>query len=156
MTLVIYTRILTTWIIINIFLYSILNKRNFLIKIGPNDDLIIMEIIINTYLKYFLLLFYIIIKTIITNINNQLVHPWIILNIQNENEPIKNNNYYEITIISNLYGWFDWFSNLILLFSQIDICFFSLSIDLISNCIVTKYYLQQKRNKLKLNPFNLI
>ena len=149
MNIVKYNRILSVWIVINIILYNILNKKNFSIKIGPNDDLIIMEIIINTYLKFFLLLFYIILKTIVTNINNQIIHPWIILNIQNQNQNqiLNDLQCYKIIIISNLYGWFDWFCNLILLFSQIDICLFSLTIDLMANQIVTMYYLNKKKIK---------
>jgi hypothetical protein len=140
-----YNRILILWICINIVLFTALNKEKYSIKIGPNNDLIFMGIYINTKSKYFLFFFYIIIKTIMVNINNQILHPWIILNIQNKNPLILNKIHcYEIVIFSNLYGWFDWFCNLKLFFLQIDVILFSLFMDLLSNTIVTKYYLKQK------------
>lgn len=141
-----YNRILILWIFINIILYNALNKEKHSIKIGPNNDLVFMGIYINTKSKYILFIFYIIIKTIMVNINNQILQPWIILNIQNENPLIKSKIHcYEIVIFSNLYGWFDLFCNLKLLFLQIDIILFSLFMDLLSNTIVTKHYLKQKR-----------
>lgn len=115
--------------------------------IGPNNQLIILKIEINSYLRYFTLLFYIIIKTIMININTQIVHTWIILNVQNEKK-IPLNGIYEIVICSNLYSWFDWFCNLLLLFSQIDVILFTLFVDLIANVLITRYYLKLKETEI--------
>ena len=150
-----YSRILTLWFCINIILYNVLNN-NYSIKIGPNNGLIFMGICINTKIKYVLLYFYIIIKTIMININNEILHPWIILNVQNQNKCITSSLHcYEITIISNLYGWFDWFSNLKLLLSQLDITIFSVFIDVVSNAFVIKYYLKQKSTGTEENDREL-
>jgi len=141
-----YSRILTSWILLNLAFYYFKFFEGKMI-IGPNNELIILKIKINSYLRYFTLLFYIIIKTIMININTQIVHSWIILNVQNEKK-IPLNGIYEIVICSNFYSWFDWFCNLLLLFSQIDIVLFTLFVDFIANVLITRYYLKLKETEI--------
>jgi hypothetical protein len=147
--MLLYSRILSSWIILNITFYYFKFYTKGLW--GPNESLVILNIPINTYQRYFLLLFYIIIKTIMININTQIVHSWVLLNVQNENKVnVSNRSIYEITLCSNFYSWFDWFCNLILLFSQLDIILFTLFIDFIANVLITRYYLKLKQNEYTL------
>jgi len=154
MKLIYFSRVLTIWIVAIVIVFLVLNKNNnsSYLKYGPNNDLVIIGIRINNVLKYALLVFLIIINIIMRNINNEIIRPWIILNIQNTVQQIENKKEcYEISIISNFYVWFDWFCSLILLFSQIDICLIDIFVDLLSTIILTRYYLKQKENIIQ--PF---
>ena len=154
MKLIHFSRVLTIWIIAIVIVFLVLNKNNnsSYLRYGPNNDLVIIGIKINNVFKYTLLVFLIIINIIMRNINNEIIRPWIILNIQNTVQQIENKKEcYEISIVSNFYVWFDWFCSLILLFSQIDICLIDIFVDLLSTIILTRYYLKQKENIIQ--PF---
>ena len=154
MKLIYFSRVLTIWIVAIVIVFLVLNKNNnsSYLKYGPNNDLVIIGIRINNVLKYALLVFLIIINIIMRNINNEIIRPWIILNIQNTVQQIENKKEcYEMSIVSNFYVWFDWFCSLILLFSQIDICLIDIFVDLLSTIILTRYYLKQKENIIQ--PF---
>ena len=154
MKLIHFSRVLTIWIIAIVIVFLVLNKNNnsSYLRYGPNNDLVIIGIKINNVIKYTLLVFLIIINIIMRNINNEIIRPWIILNIQNTVQEIDSKKEcYEISIVSNFYVWFDWFCSLILLFSQIDICLIDIFVDLLSTVILTRYYLKQKQNIVR--PF---
>jgi hypothetical protein len=111
MKLIYFSRVLTIWIIAIVIVFLVLNKNNnsSYLKYGPNNDLVIIGIKINNVFKYALLVFLIIINIIMRNINNEIIRPWIILNIQNTVQQIENKKEcYEMSIVSNFYVWFDW------------------------------------------------
>ena len=138
------------WVIISFVLF--LSKFNFNIILGPNIKLIVLGIQLNTYIKYILFIFYICFNTIIRNINNEIVRPYIILNIQNKNNLnlINYSKGYRIIVISNIYGWFDWYLNVNLFFTQIDIVIFNIISDILSQIVICRYYLKKKNEGFQL------
>ena len=78
------------------------------------------------------------------NLNNQVVHAWITLVVYDTTIP-KNDlsqlYIYEITLMSAIYTYIDWFIYLNLVFSQLDIILIELAGELFITFIVTRMYL---------------
>jgi len=92
MSPIIVSRIIAGWIsIISILLtyfvthYS--NNASFY-RFGPQHDLIILGFTIDTPEKYAGIVIYAIINTVIRNLDQNIITPWITLNVQNVNAPL--------------------------------------------------------------------
>lgn len=92
MSPIIVSRIIAGWItIISILLtyfvthYS--NNASFY-RFGPQHDLIILGFTIDTPEKYAGIVIYAIVNTVIRNLDQNIITPWITLNVQNVNAPI--------------------------------------------------------------------
>ena len=142
------SRIISLWTmcVITIFISTYINNNSnsTFYRIGPQSDLIIMGIAIDTKEKYFSVILYAIINTVIKNMKNEIIMPWITLNIQNTENSKKPNESiaYEITVLAHLYGWFDWLIAMNILLAQIDMVVIELSIDIITNLCITRKYLK--------------
>jgi hypothetical protein len=140
------------WMIIIIFLLAytiinnILNTDSHVFRIGPNPDFFILGISIDTFPKYGIIVSFCFINSGIRSINGNVLHSWII----NEVQDIKNKNpmnykkAYVISFISIIYNWFDFFMYMNILLSQIDMLFVEILSDLIMNFYLTKHYLHLK------------
>ena len=113
-------------------------------QFGPSDNLIILGLVINNYALYAGIVFYSFFNTIMRNLNNQVVHAWITLVVYDTTIP-KNDlsqlYIYEITLMSAIYTYIDWFIYLNLVFSQLDIILIELAGELFITFIVTRMYL---------------
>jgi hypothetical protein len=68
--------------------------------------------------------------------------------IQN-NSPI--HKAYEISCVSTIYNWFDFFMYMHILMSQIDLLLVEVSADIIMTIIITKYYIDKKHNYVSID-----
>ena len=145
-----------SWILGSVIFYFSYFTVN--LKLGPNEHLIIINININNYLRYFLVMFYLFINTIIRNINTDYIKPWIILNLQNKNVSldISNTYSYNIIIISTLYVYFDWYLSLVLIFTQLDIVLSSIVMEILLQIVMCRFYLKKKCLNVNLNAGDLI
>lgn len=148
--------IILLWILIiggNLTFYSISNNKNGQLSfynIGPNSQLIILNIVIDTPLKYCFVILYSIFNNIIRNLNSNILRSWITHNIQdNTDEGITRKlslNYihaHQINTIYTVYGWFDFLIYIHLLLSQIDIFFIEATTDVVIVFVITNiWYLQ--------------
>lgn len=146
-------RILLTWLFILVSLITIMsyNEKNVKITIGPSDSLIIFGTMINTYKKYIAVVILCIFNSAIRTINSNIIHPWIINNIQDTKIYFKVNVYhaYEITVIHSVYGFIDWYFYMNIILSQIDLFMVEMIVDLIMAMLTTRYYMNIK---LQLQP----
>ena len=53
-------------------------------------------------------------------------------------------------VISNIYGWFDWYLNVNLFFTQVDIVVFNIISDILSQIVICRYYLKNKNEGFQL------
>jgi len=150
------SRIITCWmvVILTIMLsYIFSNKEDYsgdtsFYRFGPNPELVIIGIVIDTPTKYGLVVLYAVINTIIRNLDHNIIVPWIMLNVQN----IKITNIdakdipkqYEISIINTIYSWFDWLIYIHMLLAQIDMFLLELTTDVIAIYFVTRWYIKNK------------
>jgi len=150
------SRIITCWmvVILTIMLsYIFANKEDYtgdtsFYRFGPNPELIIIGIVIDTPTKYGLVVLYAVINTIIRNLDHNIIVPWIMLNVQNikiTNIDTKDiSKQYEISIINTIYSWFDWLIYIHMLLAQIDMFLLELTTDVIAIYFVTHWYIKNK------------
>jgi hypothetical protein len=113
-------------------------------QFGPSENLIILGLVINNYALYAGVVFYSFFNTIIRNLNNQFVGSWITLVIHDttiSKQDISHLYMYEITLMSSIYTYIDWFIYLNLVFSQLDIVLIEFVGELLITFIVTRMYL---------------
>ena len=150
------SRIITCWmvVILTILLsYIFASNEDYsgdtsFYRFGPHPELVILGIVIDTPVKYGLIVLYAVINTIIRNLDHNIIVPWIMLNVQN----IKANNIdikdipkqYEISIINTIYSWFDWLIYIHMLLAQVDMFLLELTTDVIAIYFVTRWYIKNK------------
>lgn len=146
----IISKIISLWMIIVtttiVFLSKYANdEQKKIYKFGPNDNLNILGFIINTREKYILVISYCFINSIFRTLYNSILHSWLINNIQDDTKPKYTSiNFiaYEITIVTTIYNWFDWFIYINILLSQIDMVIIEIIADLLVSLSTTRYYLR--------------
>jgi hypothetical protein len=154
MDTLVVSRIITAWMILILTIllsYIFANTEQFtgdtsFYKFGPNPDLVILGITIDTPDKYGLIVLYAILNTIIRNLDQNVITPWITLNVQNINvaEQIKIKKQYEISIINTIYSWFDWLIYIHMLLAQVDMFLLELITDTIAIYFVTRWYIRNR------------
>jgi len=113
-------------------------------QFGPSNNLIILGLVINSYTLYAGVVFYSFFNTIIRNLNNQIVCSWITLVVRDITVPkhdLSRLYIYEITLMSAIYTYIDWFIYLNLVFSQLDIVLIEFAGEMFITCLVTRMYL---------------
>jgi hypothetical protein len=157
----IVSKIISLWMIIVTITIVYLSKyasdeQKQIYNFGPNKNLIILGFVINTREKYILVISYCFINSIFRTLYNSILHVWLINNIQDESK-IKHPNInlfaYEITIVTTIYNWFDWFIYINILLSQIDMVIIEIISDLFVSLATTRYYI---RTTIKSESSNFI
>ena len=149
-------RVLLTWlfILLALIIFMSYNDKNVKIHIGPSDELIIFGTTINTNKKYVAVVMLCIFNSAIRTMNSNIIHPWVINNVQDTKIYFKVNIYhaYEITAIHAVYGFIDWYFYMNIILSQIDLFMVEMIVDLIMAMLTTKYYLYIKAQTLAQLP----
>lgn len=114
-------------------------------RFGPQDDLIIMGIVIDTNIKYMAIALFCIINSFIRSIETDVLHAWLINNVQDKEVPKPENIRriaYEISVIHSMYYWWDWFVYMNILLAQFDLFLLEMISSIITSIITTHMYLQ--------------
>jgi hypothetical protein len=156
------------WIILIITSLTILlthqkDKTNLsFYKLGPSNNLIILGIIINTPLKYIMIVIFSTLNSAIRSLSHNFVNSWIINNIQDDKADKSKLNKrvaYQVSIINIIYTWLDWLLYMNILLSQIDMLLYEICSDIIVSVICNRYYLNKKNkeddndSRILLNDF---
>ncbi len=159
MTTIVVSRVIAAWMvaILTILLsYIFANTEQFagdtsFYRFGPNPELIILGIVIDTPQKYGLIVLYAVINTVIRNLDHSIIAPWITLNVQNikalpteDTEKKDTNKQFEISIINTIYSWFDWLIYIHMLLAQVDMFLLELITDVIAIYFVTGWYIKNR------------
>jgi hypothetical protein len=146
------SRIIIIWMMLIIIticgLYNKMNNeaQNFYI-FGPNNNLIIFGLQINTYTKYGIVVFYCFINSVIRSSHNDILRPWLTNSIQDisiQKKPEIAFFAYEVTYVTTIYNWFDWYIYMNILLAQVDMLIVDIISDLIMSGLITRYYLNHK------------
>ena len=142
-------RILQGWTVAVLISLIVLLKKGTAFKdfyqFGPSENLVILGLVVNNYWLYAGIAFYSFFNTVIRNMNNQVVCAWITLVVHDTTIPkdeIPQAYIYEITLMSSIYAYIDWFIYLNLVFSQIDIILIEFAGELFITFMVTRMYLE--------------
>lgn len=115
---------------------------------GPRDNLVILDIKINNWAKYSVVIFYTIISTVARTVLQEIVAPWLIQTIQNDKPKDEYARRYarEIALGECFYRWFDWFMYMHILLAQIDMMIIELIGNLLAVLYTTNMYLTPNKN----------
>jgi hypothetical protein len=139
-------RLILLWMFVTITCLSAIHDKDQIFRIGPNNDLLILHVHIDTYTKYSVLVSFCFLNSIARALNHNIIQSWITNTIQDKqnNQHIKYSKAYEVTVISTIYIWFDFFMYMNILLSQIDMLLVEILADLLISCTLTRYYLYKK------------
>lgn len=144
------SRIVTVWMCCAVAVLTYINHDNTedYYRMGPHDDFVLLGCTIDTWAKYSIVVLYCFMNTLFRNVQNNVIHPFIVLNIQdNSIEGVENKRLlchrlaYEISVMSAVYYWFDWFIYMHMLLVQIDMIFVEVLTDIIITFVITYFYL---------------
>jgi len=150
---IITSRIISIWMVAMISILFLTTSKN-TFKIGPNPDLFILFIPINTTYKYSMVVSFCFCNSILRSLNHNILQSYIINSIQDIQDNlsiIPSIKAYEISCVSTIYNWFDFFMYMHILMSQIDLLLVEVSADIIMTIIITNYYLDKKHNYVPIN-----
>lgn len=137
----------------SIVLVSIIIKstQNPFFQLGPNSQLSILHISVDTYPKYLIVILYTACSTVVRTLQQEVLTPWIIQNIQNDRPKsiLANKIAYEITTIEVVYRWFDWFMYMNILLAQVDMMIVEILGNILA-CWATTYIYLSSNTRIPL------
>lgn len=141
------------WIVVIVCLMSLLvrDTSGHFFQIGPNEDLHIFGVVINTGFKYTVIVGYTICSTVIRTLQQEVLLPWVIQSVQNDKEKTDyaKKYAYQVVLIDVTYRWFDWFMYMNILLSQIDMMMIEMLGNLVTSYYMTKHYLSCMKKEEK-------
>ena len=151
--IIITTRGITLWMIAVIgFLVYITRKYSISFPIGPNPELYLLQIPINTPAKYIGVITICFSNSVFRSLKNNILQSWITNHLQDESSILRQDDEYrfsyEISCVNIIYAWFDWFLYMHILLSQIDLFLVEVSADIIMTVLITNYYLGKKSSNI--------
>ena len=114
-------------------------------RFGPQEDLIVIGIVINTSTRYIALALFCITNSLIRSIETDVLHAWLINSVQDKTVPKSQEirgMAYQVAIIHSMYNWWDWFICMNLLLAQIDLFLMEMLSSILTSVVTTRMYLQ--------------
>jgi hypothetical protein len=116
-------------------------------RFGPQEDLVVLGIFINTNIKYAAVSLFCIANSFIRSVESDVLHAWLINTVQNKDVPKSENVRqiaYQVSIIHSMYYWWDWFIYMNILLAQLDLFLMEMTSSIITSIITTRMYLQHE------------
>ena len=135
----------------NMYKYMDTSEAQFY-RFGPYENFLVIGIKINTPGKYLLVVGYCFVNSLIRNTIHNILNSWLINSVQDVNiiKPKQIKMFaYEVTYVSTIYNWVDWYIYMNLLLAQVDMLLTEILADLIMSGLVTYYYLETEPVKNK-------
>ena len=151
------SRIIFLWImLISSFIVS-KSREISIFRFGPNQDLVILDVCIDTNYKYTIVVLFCFTNSVIRALNHNILQSWIINTIQDKQNKKRINplQAYEVSITSVIYNWFDFFMYMNILMSQIDMLLIEISADIIMTTLLTGYYIKVNKKNARDEYVNI-
>jgi len=142
-------RVLAAWIVTIVVTISCLNKhmdeesRQFY-TFGPNQSLVVFGLTVDTYSKYSVIVAYCFVNSLLRSAYRDILVAWQTNSVQDITKikkPEMKWFAYEVSFVTTIYGWIDWYIYINLLLSQVDMILIEISSDLFMSFATTRYYL---------------
>ena len=114
-------------------------------RFGPQEDLIVIGIVINTSARYTALALFCIMNSLIRSVETDVLHAWLINSVQDKTVPKSHEirgMAYQVAIIHSMYSWWDWFICMNILLAQIDLFLMEMLSSILTSLVTTRMYLQ--------------
>jgi hypothetical protein len=114
---------------------------------GPREDLVILDMRINTAWRYSIVIVYTVISTLARTVLQEVISPWLIQQVQNDKPKNAYTRRYaqEVAFGECMYRWFDWFMYMHILMAQIDMMIVELIGNLIAVMYTTRMYMKTSK-----------
>lgn len=123
----------------------LVNSASSFYRFGPQEDLVILGIVIDTNVKYAAVASFCIVNSFIRSVESDVLHAWLINTVQDKDIPKPDHRLaYQVSIIHSMYYWWDWFIYMNILLSQLDLFLMEMISSIITSLITTYYYLQHE------------
>ena len=148
----IVSRVVMFWIIMIFItialLYKHMNEEAMMFyQFGPNENLLVFGLNIDTYPKYCVIIIYCFLNSLIRTASKDILGAYLTNSVQDVSKE-KHKNIrcfaYEVTYVLSIYAWIDWYIYMNLLVVQVDMLIIEITSDLIMSVVTTRYYLQNK------------
>ena len=139
-------RIITLWMASIVAIMGFVASDNPIFQFGPNENLYILNVAIDTPTKYAVIVSVCFVNSGIRTMNNNILKPGIINVIQDKTNStrITYTQSYELSFVNTIYNWFDFFLYMNILLSQIDMLLVEVIADLIVTFFLTTDYVRSK------------
>lgn len=112
-------------------------------RIGPHHDLKIFNIPVDTGWRYFVVVVYTSVSTVVRTLHQEVIAPWIVQKIQND---VAKDDYtrrfaFEVVIVDVLFRWFDWAMYMNILLAQCDLMVIEIVGNMATSMYTTKLYM---------------
>ena len=144
-----FSRIILLWMFATTSALFYVIDDNSKFNIGPNSSFFILNVCIDTQAKYITVVSFCFINSAFRTSNRTILQSWITNTVQNKQCSITlvPSHSYEISFISTIYNWFDFFMYMNILMAQFDMLFVEIVSELLITFFVTRYYLDENKNK---------
>ena len=142
-------RLLAGWIAAIVLTLSSLNhhmdeeSRQFY-TFGPNQSLVVFGLKVDTYLKYSVIVFYCFVNSLLRSAYHNILLAWQTNSVQDISKSKKKDIHcfaYQVSFVTTIYGWMDWYIYINLLLSQVDMILIEICSDMFMSFAATRYYL---------------
>jgi hypothetical protein len=139
-------RLIALWMASIIAVMGFVVSDNPIFRLGPNENLQILNIAIDTPAKYTAIVSVCFANSCIRTLNHNILHPWIINTIQDKTSVVRITYHqsYELSFVYTIYNWFDFFLYMNILMSQIDMLLIEIIADLIVTFVLTTNYIRNR------------
>jgi hypothetical protein len=122
------------------------NSSTKFFRFGPCDDLVILDVKINTGWRYTVVIWYTMVSTVARTVLQEIVSPWLIQTVQNDKPKDAYARRYaqEVALGEVIYRWFDWFMYMHILMAQVDMMIVELIGNIVAVAYTTRMYMKPK------------
>ena len=146
------TRCIYAWMtFVVVVLYSVVSSSSStalpFFRIGPHDDFLFFGVPIDSYRRYVCLTMYSCLNSIVRTVHKNIVQAAMFNNILNKSAPMTFDiqQTTEISSVSTLYVWFDWFIYMNLTLSQMDMMIIEIVADTLTSIATTFVFMRLKK-----------
>ena len=119
---------------------------------GPNPSLVVFGLQIDTYSKYGVIVVYCFVNSLLRSAYRDILLAWQTNSVQDITKTKKKEMKcfaYEVSLVTTIYGWMDWYIYINLLLTQVDMILIEICSDLFMSFATTRYYLEVKEKDLE-------
>jgi hypothetical protein len=119
---------------------------------GPNINLMVFGLQIDTFFKYNAIALFCFVNSLLRSAYRDILLAWQTNSVQDITKTKKNEMKYfayEVSFITTIYGWIDWYIYINLLLAQVDMILIEIASDLIMSFATTRYYLNIEEKPLE-------
>ncbi len=140
------------WFLIIIVVFSSMGFMDQYMSVGPNVNLKFMNIVVDTWSRWAILMGYTLISNVIQIYTSDVIYPWVVTQVQNTMVPLEYSKSRTISMVL-LYNFsvtFGSFLGVYIMFTQVDFLLATLTAQVTTNAITTYLYIKSKSEHLPI------